>query len=186
MARPVNLEDWHLEAIALMARTGVGLLQAATELGVRVTNEEANRLLRKPSFQDALWQARHIYFSRLGSDPNWKKDTFVGKMLDLARKLEEEGQHDKAAEVMFKVAKAQNWVGPESTVNVFRLNTSSLLKRSVSKFIDLVSLFIVSTPPLVRLRHSYSLLFKSDINSCSENPNKSASLWEPFPAKYEY
>jgi len=119
MGRPMKLEDWHLEAIQLMVRTGCSLKQAATELAIPVTNEECNLVLRRASFVRLLWSTRHQYFAELASDPNFKKDTLVGKFLSLAQKLEEEGQHDKAAEVLFKAAKAMGWVGPESTVSVF-------------------------------------------------------------------
>jgi|SRR5271157_893916 len=119
MGRTPILDNWTLEAVQIMARSGCSLSQAATEMGVAVTADEINKVLKRSSFQRLLWQERHRYFSELGSDPNWKKDTAIGKLLDLARKLEEEGEHDKASEVLFKIAKMSGWVGPESTVNVF-------------------------------------------------------------------
>lgn len=119
MPRPLDLKDWHLEAIALMAQSGCSLIQAATELGVKCSHEEAATLLRRLSFQRLLWEARHRYFASLGSDPNFKKDTAIGKLLGLAQKLEEVEKFDAAAEVVFKIAKMSGWVGPESTVNVF-------------------------------------------------------------------
>lgn len=119
MAAPFKFADWHYEAIQLMARSGCSLKQAATELAVPVTNEECNLISRRASFVRLLWSSRHQYFAELASDPNFKKDTLVGKFLSLAQKLEEEGQHDKSAEVLFKAAKAMGWIGPESTVSVF-------------------------------------------------------------------
>lgn len=119
MGRPEKFEDWFHEAVSLMARTGVGLKQAATELEVALTHEECQNILRRSSFLKLLWEARHRYFTLLGSDPNFKKDTVIGKLINLAQKLEEEGQHDKAGEVWFKVSKMEGWVGPDSTVNVF-------------------------------------------------------------------
>jgi hypothetical protein len=119
MPRPVDLKDWQLEAVQLMARDGCSLQQAATILGERISVEEANRIIKKLSFQELLWEARHRYFGELGANPNWNKQAAIGKLLDLARKLDEDGQFDKAAEVVFKIAKMSDWVGPESTVNVF-------------------------------------------------------------------
>ena len=119
MGRPIKLDDWHLDAIQLMARTGCSLKQAATELEIPVTNEDCLNIMRRASFLRLLWSARHQYFAELASDPNFKKDTLVGKFLFLGQKLEEEGAHDKAAEVLFKAAKAMGWIGPESTVSVF-------------------------------------------------------------------
>ncbi len=119
MPRPLELSDWHLEAINLMARSGCSLTQAATELCIKCSHEEAATLLRRLSFQRLLWEARHRFFSQLGADPNWKKDTAIGRLLGLAQKLEESEKFDAAAEVVFKIAKMSGWVGPESTVNVF-------------------------------------------------------------------
>lgn len=119
MSRPIKLEDWLLEAVPHMVRTGASLKQVATELNIPVTNEECNTIVRRASFINLLWEERHRYFASLASSPNFKKDTLVGKFLFLGQKLEEEGAHDKAAEVLFKAAKAMGWIGPESTVSVF-------------------------------------------------------------------
>lgn len=119
MSRPTKLEDWHNLAVELMARTGCSLKQAATELALPVSTEECALLLRRAGFQRLLWEARHRYFADLASDPNFKKDTMIGKLIMLAQKLEEEGKHADASDVWFKIGKTQGWVGPESTVSVF-------------------------------------------------------------------
>ena len=119
MGRPIKLDDWHLEAIQLMARLGCSLKQAATELEIPVTNEDCLNIMRRASFLRLLWSARHQYFAELASDPNFTIDTVVGKMVALAQKLEEEGQSDKSSEVLFKLAKIKGWMGPESQVSVF-------------------------------------------------------------------
>ena len=119
MARLPKNEDWLLGAIQLMARTGCSLIEAAIELQVVVSSEEAKTICRRSSFIRLLWEERHRYFSDIGSDPNWKKDTAVGKLLALANKLEEAGKYGDASEVYFKIAKMSGWVGPESTVSVF-------------------------------------------------------------------
>jgi hypothetical protein len=119
VARPPIVEEWHIEAVALMAQLGCGLKEAATILEVDVTSEECNKILRRSGFNRLLWEARHRYFSNLGSDPNFKKDTAIGMLLDKAKKLDEIGEFDKSAEVLFKIAKMTGWVGPESTISVF-------------------------------------------------------------------
>jgi hypothetical protein len=119
VGRPITEETWDAEAVELMARTGMSLKAACTELEVEITNEAAAILLRRASFNRLLWQARHRYFRDLGSDPNFSKDTAIGKMINLSQKLEDEGELDKSAEVLFKIAKMTGWVGPESTVSVF-------------------------------------------------------------------
>jgi len=112
-------EDWHLEAADLMARTGCSLTNAVTQLGLIKSLDECNGILRRATFQRVLFEARHRWFSELGSNPNYKKETAIGKLLSLAEKLESEGKFDAAAEVTFKVCKINGWTGPESTVNVF-------------------------------------------------------------------
>jgi hypothetical protein len=119
LGRPLDLEDWHLEAVELMARTGVSLATAATELGKTGDKDGFGKILRRASFQRLLWEARHRYFNSLGSDPNFKKDTAIGKLLSLAQRLEEAQDFSAASEIYFKISKMMNWVGPESTVNVF-------------------------------------------------------------------
>jgi len=102
-----------------MVRTGCSLGHACTELGFDVTNEELIQTQKRASFLTLLWQERHRYFSDLAKDPNFTQDTVVGKLISLAQKLEEEGAHDKAGEVLFKIAKIRGYVGPESQVSVF-------------------------------------------------------------------
>lgn len=119
LPRTIKNEEWLLGAIQLMARTGCSLIEAAIELQVVLSSEEAKTICRRSSFNRFLWEERHRYFSDLGNDPNFKKDTAIGKLLTLAQKLEETGEYDKASEVLFKVAKMSGWVGPESTVSVF-------------------------------------------------------------------
>jgi len=115
----LKLEDWHLEAADMMARTGCSLSGAVTEMGRIVSLEECNKILKRSTFQRVLFEARHRWFSELGSNPNYKKETAIGRLLSLAEKLEVDGKYDSAAEVVFKIAKMNGWTGPESTVNVF-------------------------------------------------------------------
>ena len=117
--RAPKIDDWMFEAVKVMARTGCSLHQAAMEQGQKVTQEDCALILRRETFNQLLWEARHRYFNELGRDPNFTKDTAIGKLLALAQKLEEEGEHDKSAEVLFKIAKMTGWVGPESQVSVF-------------------------------------------------------------------
>lgn len=119
MTKPYKLADWMMEAAQLMARSGLSLKQSVDELGIEVTSEECHSLINKVSFQKILWEARHRYFHEMGRDPNYTKDSAIGKLLALSQKLEESGEFDKAAEVVLKVAKINGWVGPDSTVSIF-------------------------------------------------------------------
>jgi len=114
-----KLQNWHIEAAEAMARTGCTLKEAAGLLDQVVTSEECDRIIKRKSFQKVLWEARHRYFTQLGQSSELKKDTMIGRMINLAEKLESADENDKAAEVWFKVGKALGWVGPENTVTVF-------------------------------------------------------------------
>lgn len=119
LSRPRDIQDWHLPAAELVARTGCALQDAATELGVQITSAECKTLLRRPHFQRILWEARHRFYSDLANDPKFSQDVVVGRLLANAQKLEEQGEYDKASEVLLKLAKVKGWVGPENQVSVF-------------------------------------------------------------------
>lgn len=119
MGRPVQIPDWLHEAIAQMVRTGCSLKQATIELELDIPNVDIVYQSHRAIFLSLLWEARHRYFAQLARSPEFQKDSVVGKLLVLAQKLEEEGAHEKSADVLFKLAKVQGYVGPESTVSVF-------------------------------------------------------------------
>lgn len=136
MARPEKITNWEIEAVELMARTGLSLTQAVAEMGLDITSEECDRTLRRKSFNKLLWEHRHRYFNQLANDPSFKKDTIIGKLVSLAQRLEDNGDYDKAAEAILKAAKVAGFVGPESTVSVFgELSQSDLdaIRRKVEE-----------------------------------------------------
>lgn len=119
LPRPAKEEEFLSSAIEMMVREGVSLRQAATVLGVAITTQELDNIERRKSFKQMLWAARHRFWQELGSDPERTKASTIGQLQLLAQKLTDDGEYDKAAEVLFKIAKAEGWVGSESTVNVF-------------------------------------------------------------------
>jgi hypothetical protein len=118
MSRPIKSEEWHLPVAQLMARTGCGLKEACSELEIDVTGDECALLVRRASFIRLVWQERHRYFTDLARSPDFGQDTVVGKLLNLAQKLEDEGEIDKSAEVLLKLSKIRGWVGVENQVNI--------------------------------------------------------------------
>ena len=117
--KEAKLEAWLLEAIEMMARTGMSLAEAAAELNIIKTPLECETILRRKSFHRMLRESRNRYNNERATDPNFKKDTIVGRLISLSQKLEDEGAFDKAAEAVLKAAKVAGFVGPESTVSVF-------------------------------------------------------------------
>lgn len=112
-------ESWYVAAAELMAQNGISLIEACGELGLDLTTDQIKTIERRRSFSRVLWETRHRYFNKLGTDPNLKKDTIIGKLVSLAQRLEDQGAYDKAAEAILKAAKVAGFVGPESTVSVF-------------------------------------------------------------------
>lgn len=120
MARPVkSAEAWYEKAAEIMVREEKSLRQAAMELDLPLTTEECANIERRKTFQKALWAARHKFYKDLSSDPERNKNSVLGQLVFLAQKLIEEREYDKAAEVLFKLAKVEGHVGGENNINIF-------------------------------------------------------------------
>jgi hypothetical protein len=107
------------EAADIMVRTGKTVKEALTELGVSMTTSEAEGLLRRRSFQQLLRIARNRFDSETAADPGRNKQSTIGRLQNLADLLMQRGEYEKAAEVLFKLSKLENWVGEGGSVNVF-------------------------------------------------------------------
>lgn len=120
MSRPFKIDEgWQPEAADIMVREGKTLKEAVTELAVPLSSQECVTIMRRKSFQGLLRQARNRQAQEVASDPGHNKVSLVGKLLILAEKLILEGQLDKAAEVLFKAARLEDWVGEGGQVNIF-------------------------------------------------------------------
>ena len=106
-------EPWWSEAADLMVRCNLSLRQAAAELGIDLTIEEAENTKDRKLFQKALDEARTAYYTEIGSSPRLSKDVVVGQVYKLANKLAEEGEAYKASDALLKLAKIKGWVGYE-------------------------------------------------------------------------
>lgn len=112
-------EVWYEKAAEMVVRQGLSLRQAAAELGVAITSEEAEAISKRKVFQRVLWTKRNEYFNEIANEPGRTKSSALGLLVFLAQKLIEEGNYDKAAEVIYKLMRAEGWVGNENAVNVF-------------------------------------------------------------------
>jgi hypothetical protein len=101
-----------------MVQEGKTFAQAMTEEGVNLTSAEAEQWFKRASFQRCLRQARHRFHNEIARDPERNKQATIGQLQLLADKLQAEGEHDKAAEVLLKICKIEGWVGPDN-VQVF-------------------------------------------------------------------
>src|SRR5262245_26034300 len=111
--KPEPLEPWMLEAIKLMVRQNFSLRQAAQQLGHEITTHEADNILGRTRFQDALEEARLSYYAGIGSNPHLTKDALIGKVYLLSERLASDGEDAKATEALFRLAKIQGWIAGE-------------------------------------------------------------------------
>src|SRR5882672_3540459 len=111
--KPEPLEPWMLEAINLIVRRILTLRQAAQQLGVDVTPQQADNIQGRVRFQDALEEARLKYYAEIGGNPRLTKDAVVGQLFVLAQRLTADGEDAKAADALLKLAKVQNWTSGE-------------------------------------------------------------------------
>jgi hypothetical protein len=115
-------EPWWAEAADLMVRCSLSLREAAAELGIDLTIEEAEKTKDRKLFQKALEDANVAYYAEIGSNPRLSKEVIVGQVYKLANKLAEEGEAYKASDALLKLAKIRGWVGnePDSFYDLFR------------------------------------------------------------------
>lgn len=111
-------QSWFARAAEKMVREEKTLYAVAQELELQMTSRECENVARTKTFQKALWQARTTFHKELANDPDRNKNSLVGNMLLAANKLMEEGKYDKAAEVLFKLARIEGYVGSEANVTV--------------------------------------------------------------------
>ena len=142
LANNPKLENWMFEAAEIMVRESKSLPQAVTDLGISLSTLECKKVEKRPSFHRLLWDARNKWSKEVADIPSRGKQSTIGMLQFLAQKLQDDGQYEKAAEVLFKLAKLEGWVGNESTVNVFgNLSNADLEKlktkvKSVEKVED--------------------------------------------------
>ena len=111
--KPDPLEPWMLEAIQLIVRRQLSLRQAAQQLGVEISPQEADNIQGRIRFQDALEEARLTYHQEIGSNPRLNRDAVVGQMFKLAERLAADREDYKSADTLLKIAKIFGWTSGE-------------------------------------------------------------------------
>ena len=113
--KPEPLLPWMTEAIDLMVRHDLTLRQAAQQLDVDVTPQQADNMMGRTRFKQAFDDARLAYYEEIGSSPRINRETIIGQMYLIASKLEASGEPYKAADVLLKLSKTRGWVGEGDT-----------------------------------------------------------------------
>jgi hypothetical protein len=116
---PFFCPAWFVEAAELMARSGSALREASIEVGHELDVDEAKRVFARREFQEILRREKNKYYQAVANDPARTKSSILGRLSVIADRLISEGELEKAANVLDKLAKVEGWTGSESNVNVF-------------------------------------------------------------------
>lgn len=114
----IPADFWWEEACELMARYDISLREAAAELGVDITIEQAEAIKKRKLFQKMLEEAKTAYWSEIGSSPRLTKELVVGQLYSLANRLAADREDYKAADALLKLAKIQGWLGEGEQTNI--------------------------------------------------------------------
>lgn len=120
---------WYVQVAEEMVRNNSSLKQAALDLGIKLDPDELVRLGRRKDFQEICRVERNKYHAAVANDPTRTKSAALGMMWMLAEKLTAEGELEKAAQVLDKLAKMEGWSGNEGNVNIF----SGLTARDIAE-----------------------------------------------------
>lgn len=121
-----------------MARNPDCTLPNAARICARIelSKNEETMHWRRRTFQKMLLSAKGHYYAALGKDPIKSKNAVVGRMLWLVDKLVEAGDFEKAGELLFKVGKAEGYIGPEIQMNNFYGVTDQELEAAREKLLE--------------------------------------------------
>lgn len=137
MGRPRKVEEpWYQRVAVLMVREGKTMRQAAMECDLALTVDDCIELEKKKDFQKVLWTERHRFYQELAKDPERSKISLIGQMMFLVQKLTDEGSYEKALEGIFKLMKAEGFIGPENQINLFNGVTPKDLEEAKAKIAE--------------------------------------------------
>jgi hypothetical protein len=116
---PRHCPAWYVQVAEEMSRNSINFKEACVNLGIKLDHDEATRIEKRKDFQEILRVEQNKYFAMVANDPTRTKSTVLGKLIIQAELLHKQGDYDKAAVVLEKVAKIEGWTGADQNVNVF-------------------------------------------------------------------
>jgi len=116
---PRHCPAWFVQVAEEMVRNNSSLKVAALDLGIELDPAEAERLGRRKDFQEILRVERNKFHAAVANDPSRTKSVALGMMWMAAERLARDGEHEKAAATLERIAKVEGWAGNEGNVNIF-------------------------------------------------------------------
>lgn len=112
-----------------MVRNNVSLKQAALDLEIKLDPDEVTRLAKRKDFQEILRIESNKFYAAVANDPTRTKSAALGRMWVLVDRLTANGELEKAALTLDKLAKMEGWSGNEGNINIF----SGLTQRDIQE-----------------------------------------------------
>ena len=134
---PQYCPAWFVQAAEVMVRTQCSLKQAALEIGHPLDPDEADKVSRRRDFQEMHRIEKNKFYQGIANDPTRTKSVIVGQMWFLADRLITEGEFEKAASVLDKLAKLEGWAGNENNINIFSGLTARDIDEAKQRLIGL-------------------------------------------------
>src|SRR6266700_429795 len=95
---------WYVQVAEGMVRNNTNLKQSALDLGIQLDPDELQVIERRKDFQEIVRAEQNKYYAAVANDPTRTKSTVLGKLVVQAELLHAQGDYDKAAVVLEKVA----------------------------------------------------------------------------------
>lgn len=102
-----------------MVREGKSLFLVSNEMDLGLQKKDCDELLKELEFQRVLRGERLRFYKELAADPGRSKQSNIGTLLFLADELIAKGMHDKAANVIMSVMKAEGQLEDKTSITVF-------------------------------------------------------------------
>jgi len=109
--KPEPLEPWMLEAINLMVRQNLTLRQAASQLRVDITPQEAEQHPGAHPLSGCPRGSPPHLLANVGSNPRLTREVVEGQLYKLVERLANDREDYKAADALLKLSKIKGWVG---------------------------------------------------------------------------
>lgn len=131
-----RVPGWMKKAAERMCWSNCSLKQAAVEIGVEISIDESDVILRSREFQEVLEAETVRYRNHFSETPGYSKTTAIGMMHVAIENLAKEGEWDKVVMSVEKLAKLEGWIGLDSNVNIFAGITTKDIEAQKKKILE--------------------------------------------------